>query len=301
MALIDKLTAIGDAIRTKTGKSDTLTLEQMAEAVAGISVGENLPEAESAYFGGVEVEYGILSESMNSSSSVGSNRGYRFTMSETMACLGIRVKFAIVKTYDTYLHLWDAETQTTIATGTIISAIANEWLEYRFAAPINLLAGKTYAVSAMSGIIVTGRSNEVTLNPKLTNVAWVNAASGGSYPSQSMSNPYCIDIIIKPVQAPLPDDYQITRTTMDDIAEEVQRITGTTGKLSTAQIVTALQGINTSLQSKTVTPTNESQTVTADSGYYGLSSVTVEEISEDNEHVAEIINEKMEVVVNDTY
>lgn len=39
MALIDKLTAIADAIRTKTGGTDPLTLVGMAEAIAGISSG----------------------------------------------------------------------------------------------------------------------------------------------------------------------------------------------------------------------------------------------------------------------
>ena len=36
MALTDKLTAIADAIRGRTGKSDGLTLEQMAAEIAGI-------------------------------------------------------------------------------------------------------------------------------------------------------------------------------------------------------------------------------------------------------------------------
>ena len=39
MALTDKLTAIGDAIRTKTGGTDLLTLDQMATEIANISGG----------------------------------------------------------------------------------------------------------------------------------------------------------------------------------------------------------------------------------------------------------------------
>lgn len=41
MALIDKLSAIGDAIREKTGKSDLLTLEQMPQEIAGIQAGSD--------------------------------------------------------------------------------------------------------------------------------------------------------------------------------------------------------------------------------------------------------------------
>ena len=36
MALINKLSAIGNAIRTKTGKTDLLTLDQMPEEIAAI-------------------------------------------------------------------------------------------------------------------------------------------------------------------------------------------------------------------------------------------------------------------------
>ena len=54
MALTEKLTAIADAIRAKTGTVDEMTLTEMAEAVAGISVGEKLPEAESVSFSAVQ-------------------------------------------------------------------------------------------------------------------------------------------------------------------------------------------------------------------------------------------------------
>lgn len=41
MALTDKLTAVADAIRGKTGKSEPLTLDQMPGEIAGIVTGEN--------------------------------------------------------------------------------------------------------------------------------------------------------------------------------------------------------------------------------------------------------------------
>ena len=39
MALIDKLTAIADAIRSKTGTTNTMTLEEMATAILNITTG----------------------------------------------------------------------------------------------------------------------------------------------------------------------------------------------------------------------------------------------------------------------
>lgn len=44
MALTDKLTAIADAIRGKTGGTDALTLDQMATEISGIETGGGSPE-----------------------------------------------------------------------------------------------------------------------------------------------------------------------------------------------------------------------------------------------------------------
>ena len=68
MALIDKLTAIADAIRAKTGDTTALTLEQMAAAVTAFEVGGGLPEGwEMGTFtttadtaeGGFYIEHGL--------------------------------------------------------------------------------------------------------------------------------------------------------------------------------------------------------------------------------------------------
>ena len=44
MALIDKLTAIGDAIRNKTGKTELLTLDGMVEEIEGIEGGISIDD-----------------------------------------------------------------------------------------------------------------------------------------------------------------------------------------------------------------------------------------------------------------
>ena len=49
MALTDKLTAIADAIRGKTGKTDGLTLDQMATEIAGIGQGSSDGGASGIY------------------------------------------------------------------------------------------------------------------------------------------------------------------------------------------------------------------------------------------------------------
>lgn len=58
MALTDKLTAIGDAVRTKTGGTDLLTLDQMATEIANISGG-----------GGGDIDFNIEQITVQSSAS----------------------------------------------------------------------------------------------------------------------------------------------------------------------------------------------------------------------------------------
>ena len=49
MALTDKLTAIADAIRAKTGDAAGMTLDGMVEAIASIEAGGGLPENMNAF------------------------------------------------------------------------------------------------------------------------------------------------------------------------------------------------------------------------------------------------------------
>ena len=56
MSIYSKMTAIADAIREKTGGTNPLTLDAMAEAIAGIEAGGDT-QAEDAILAGTLTEY----------------------------------------------------------------------------------------------------------------------------------------------------------------------------------------------------------------------------------------------------
>ena len=73
-------------------------------------------------------------------------------------------------------------------------------------------------------------------------------------------------------------------TKMTAIADEVRRLTGTEGSMSLDNMANGLSSVEAGggapiLQDKTVTPTTNQQTITADVGYDGLNTVTVNAIS----------------------
>ena len=60
-------------------------------------------------------------------------------------------------------------------------------------------------------------------------------------------------------------------------------------------------GGNYSLQSKTVTPTKSQQNITPDSGYYGLSDVTIKQIPENYQDVSAVTATADHVLANDIF
>ena len=73
-------------------------------------------------------------------------------------------------------------------------------------------------------------------------------------------------------------DYLVTNTEMTAVADAIRGKAGTAGQLSFPDgFVSAIQGIQaeSTLQEKVVTPTTSQQDITPDSGYDGLSKVTI--------------------------
>ena len=129
MALIDKLTAIGDAIRYKNGSSEPLTLEQMVTSINNLQADVDVPS--TTYVIGNPIEFVLSVDSWNGTSysleaenySVGSKDvqiGLPSKSSTVNAQAVIKAALTIVKTYNISA---DKENGTPAYAELIISAV----------------------------------------------------------------------------------------------------------------------------------------------------------------------------------
>lgn len=72
--------------------------------------------------------------------------------------------------------------------------------------------------------------------------------------------------------------YTVKTKDLKNLSDQTRRLSGVSDKLEIEQMAEVLEGCNFALQEKTVTPTDTAQEVTPDSGFYGLSKVTVEAV-----------------------
>lgn len=243
------ITPLFDQIRRITETEDAMTFERATESLLNVTPGAELPSAEESSFG-VDTageEYGIVTLGTLGASSV-STRQYSFnkyTANEAFSIIGLRVYAKSASTKRLCLYNANGERVRTTAE---ITTTANTWTMAYLDEPVNIAIGESFIVSDVatgSGVQYLRRcdTSDATFNGKVTYNG--GQASSGALPS-NFDTKYIygvVDFIIGTGSAELPDEYQIARTTMDDIAEEVQRITGTESKMTTAQIVTGLQSV----------------------------------------------------------
>lgn len=208
-----------------------------------------LPSAEEAGFGksNAVYEHGISSTTLSITSSGSGTNGWKFKATEAFSIVGFRIGKGRIGT----VYLWDSEGNERCTVSSGFTAGSDDWYYFYLDTPINIGIGeectvgrKTSASSLFKGRTIS-KSYTSFNTAKLSDVSMMYASETRTYPTVGATSCWAVDIIIGPVQTGLPSVYQIQRTTMDDIAEEAQRISGATTKLTTAQIITELSEVET--------------------------------------------------------
>lgn len=220
---------IADAIRNKTGVNDEMTLVDMVTSINEIELGgEELPSAERDGVFGLATqneEYGIV---INNTSKI-SYYAYpgdfdivvRYRAKEAFSLLGARA----------YLRSNNYSTTFTVSINGELKATFNipyrqgveVWTNRYFDQQYNIAVGDIIEIRQTGVSYPTYIPLSVTTINGKVEITYSKGGNGGENPTLVHG---IYDIIMAPVQAELPDKYQIERATMDDMAVEVQRISG---------------------------------------------------------------------------
>lgn len=238
------LDAVARQIMRLTDSTEKVKPEEFEAKLESVCKGGELPSAEDAYFGmrdtGLQesiTDYGVP---YNGSGTT----GCQFTPLKDFVVFGVKV-LAKSTVYPNKIRLFDVETQEELLS---LDAVGSEWVEIILNEQINLYAGKTYAISVYNGYGCYFSPSETSFNPNIKYVGgYYNSDEVATCPTNNSEKRICAAIV---TLAPKPEEniiyeYKIQTTTLNDIADEVIRITGRSDSMSPASILSALQGIET--------------------------------------------------------
>lgn len=243
---VETVKSFADEARRLGGVGDELTTAQMTEIFSGVTSSASMPNAENSTFGTAETvyEYGITcNDRCGINNPKNLTGGYKFKVNDSIALHGFRVKTinSLVCT------LWDAEGNELAKASLAAGANNNTWNEYILDYPVNLTLGESYYVTSYYSGYAAFNTGTVSAGTSKITIEGKYAYWGGyGFPNTVESNYYygIVDVVLgPPTNTDVPTEYKIQRTTLTGISDEVKRITGVTGTLSTSQILTALQGV----------------------------------------------------------
>ena len=246
----ETITPLINQVQRIAESEDSMTFDEATEALLNVVPGGGLPDAESGTFGNDDAS-SQLGFSINEGRGVeAKNLGYSnyvattWKISEALSIMGVRVFMAYARS-NRSIYLWNASGEL-IGQIDGISVQKNGYTDCYFSNPINIGIGEEFTFSLTNETYSTRiPKSSISMNSKVTfvqsNVDNSNPPTGGADTSY-VYGVFC-PIIGTASTVELPDEYQIARSTLDDIANEVKRITGTTGKITIDTILTTLEGI----------------------------------------------------------
>jgi len=238
-----ELAHISDAIG---GTAEELDTAQMKEIFSGVVSSESMANAEEYSFGtSGDSENAILSGGAMYQSPLDYRRyGLRFTPAVAFEIIAIRVWISGWTNPNRKVVLHDNDNNVLFSVED--TSGVSGWNQIDLSTPITVSPDKTYTLY-QNTYYYSGYNNNfggTVFNSKLgVVVGTYGAKSDTGTPNVSTTECGSVDFVIAPTATVAPDEYKIQRNTMDAIANEVKRITGATTELTTAQIVTALQGV----------------------------------------------------------
>lgn len=246
----ERLKGFADQVRRISGVEGELTPEQMETNLLNVTPLGEYPKAEEGAFGvdSGGLEFGITNMGKKYDfAPSGCSAGWSFEPSEAISVHGLRYYDYFGTGNIRVLTLWNPNGDA-VRQVEYTSVNDSAWHSVMFDTPMNIGVGETYTVSVFNRSslnVGSPKAKNTEFNTKLNNVKGLYSSTESNVMPTETYSGYTplVDIIIGSVAAELPFDYQIQRTTMDDIAEEVQRLTGATEKLTTAQIITGLREV----------------------------------------------------------
>lgn len=307
MALTDKLTSIADAIRTKNGTSAKLSLDDMASSILAIESGsgidtsdatataENIESGYTAYVKGEQItgslETGVQANLLANSTTYSNEGSVKYSTStgtgdfNSPSCFTVSYENRskrIAKVNDKIsanvrASLFGNATVNDVVKGKTFSSKNGLKLTGTYEGSTGL---DTSDATATAGDIVSGKTAYVNAEKITGNLSTLQVAPGTPEYNTSPDQ-------IK-ISTSLTGERYIVENTVSltakasDFGDAVPSdvVSGKTfTSASGLKLTGTYEGSTPTLQEKTVTPSEESQLVTPDSDYDGLSQVTVNAIS----------------------